>query len=61
MIRVRIKATGQVQDMIPQVARAMIAGGTAEEVKDEQIETAALKRNEREQTSEKRVQVRRRA
>jgi hypothetical protein len=33
MIRVRIKASRQVLDMVPNVARAMILGGTAEEVK----------------------------
>ena len=33
MIKVRIRATGQVTDMVPNVARRMIAGGTAEEVK----------------------------
>lgn len=61
---VRITAgigVGQIVDMVPAVAKARIAGGTAVEVKDEKIETAALKRNDREQTSEKRVQVRRRA
>ena len=30
---IRIKATGQVTEMVPDVARAMILGGTAEEVK----------------------------
>lgn len=61
---VRITAgigVGQIVDMVPAVAKARIAGGTAVEVRDEKIETAALKRNDREQTSEKRVQVRRRA
>jgi hypothetical protein len=33
MIKIRIRATGQVTDMVPAVARAMILGGTAEEVK----------------------------
>jgi hypothetical protein len=33
MVRVRVKETGQVLDMVPDVARAMILGGTAEEVK----------------------------
>jgi hypothetical protein len=32
MMRVRVKATRQVLDMVPDVARRMIAGGTAEEV-----------------------------
>lgn len=32
-IRVRVRATGQVLDMAPDAARAMISGGTAEEVK----------------------------
>lgn len=32
MVRVRVKATGQVLDMIPDVARRMIAGGTAEAI-----------------------------
>jgi hypothetical protein len=30
---IRIKATGQVTEMVPDVARAMILGGMAEEVK----------------------------
>lgn len=33
MMKVRIRATGQVLDMIPAAARAMVNGGTAEEVK----------------------------
>ena len=33
MIRVRIKASRQVLDMVPDVAKRLIAGGTAEEVK----------------------------
>lgn len=37
MTRVRIRATGQVTDMLPDVARAMILGGTAEEVKSESM------------------------
>jgi hypothetical protein len=32
MIKIRIRETGQVTDMVPDVARAMINGGTAEEV-----------------------------
>jgi hypothetical protein len=32
MIRIRIRATGQITDMVPNVARAMINGGTAVEV-----------------------------
>jgi hypothetical protein len=46
MIKVRIKATGQIQEMIPNVARAMIAGGTAELV-EEKVETSSLKPAER--------------
>ncbi len=52
-IKVRIKATGQVLDMLPSAARAMIAGGTAELVGDSnssqaQPQTAAIEpRNER--------------
>ena len=42
MIRIRIKATGQVTEMIPSVARAMILGGTAEEVKSKPIESMAV-------------------
>lgn len=52
MIRVRIKATGQVLDMVPANARAMILGGTAIEIDREgkpveaktesQVETAAI-------------------
>ena len=37
-IKIRIRATGQVTDMVPNVARRMIAGGTAEEV----IESTAV-------------------
>lgn len=37
MIRVRIRASGQVLDMVPIVARRMIAGGTAEEVPTESM------------------------
>lgn len=40
-IRVRIKETGQVQDMIPAVATAMILGGTADRV-DTQTESMTL-------------------
>jgi len=61
---VRITAgigVGQIVNLVPAVAMARIAGGTAEEVKEQKIETAALKRNEREQPTEKRVQVKRRA
>ncbi len=52
-IKVRIKATGQVLDMLPSAARAMVAGGTAELVGDSnssqaQPQTAAIEpRNER--------------
>jgi hypothetical protein len=56
MILVRLKATGIVQEFIPDVARAMIAGGTAELVdrrgKDPAvqirpaIETAALEHSQ---------------
>jgi hypothetical protein len=48
MIRVRIRATGQVLLMIPNVARAMIGGRTAVEVDEngrELVETAALDRS----------------
>ena len=47
LIRVRIKATGQVLDMIPSVANAMIAGRTAEKVgtQGELIENAAIDRS----------------
>jgi hypothetical protein len=39
---VRIKATGQIVGLIPSVAEAMLRGGTAEEVKPVQPETAML-------------------
>lgn len=42
MIKVRIRSTGQVTDMVPDVARCMIAGGTAEEVKPAEPETMAV-------------------
>ena len=51
-MRVRIKATGQVIEVIPSVGRAMVAGGTAEEVRDEPAaETAALDPGEKAVTS----------
>ena len=40
MMRIRIRATRQVTDMVPHVATRMIAGGTAEEVKP--IESMAV-------------------
>lgn len=40
-ITVRIKATGQVTELVPDVARAMILGGTAEELKP--VETQMVK------------------
>lgn len=40
MKKVRIRATGQVLDMVPDVANAMIKGGTAEEVS--KIESAVV-------------------
>jgi hypothetical protein len=42
MMRIRIKATGQVTEMVPAVARAMILGGTAEEVKLRSVENMSL-------------------
>lgn len=48
MTKIRIRATGQVTEMIPNVARAMIASGAGEEVKSEtpiesaKIETATI-------------------
>lgn len=42
MIRIRIKHTGQVTEMVPDVAKRMIAGGTAEEVKASAVETMAV-------------------
>jgi hypothetical protein len=42
MIRVRIKATHQVLDMVPDVAKRMIAGGTAEEAKPQDVESMAV-------------------
>jgi hypothetical protein len=42
MIRVRIKSTGQVLDMAPVPARAMIQGGTAEELKSESMAVAPI-------------------
>lgn len=40
--KVRIKATGQVVDMVPSVANRMIAGGTAELVESKTIESQAV-------------------
>ena len=40
-IRIRIKATGRVIEYVPSVARAMVAGGTAEYV-DGGMESAML-------------------
>lgn len=42
LIRVRIKGTGQILDLVPHVARARIAGGTAELLEEPAAETAAL-------------------
>ena len=44
MIRVRVKATGQVLDMVPEVAKRMIAGGTAERINlvDSPVESMAV-------------------
>lgn len=42
MIRVRIRATGQVLEMVPSVAQRMIAGKTAEEVSNEPMESMAV-------------------
>ena len=42
MTKVRIRASGQVLDMVPDVARAMILGGTAEEVKAAQPKTETM-------------------
>ena len=42
MTKVRIRATGQVIDMVPDVARAMINGGTAEELKNPVVESQAV-------------------
>ena len=36
-ITIRIKETGQVTEMLPEVARAMIAGGTAEPLETESM------------------------
>lgn len=41
-IRVRIKATGQIVDLVPAVARARISGGTAESLEENKAETTAL-------------------
>ena len=47
-IRVRIKESGQVLDMVPDVARAMLAGGTAERADLGSIESQAVEpRSER--------------
>jgi hypothetical protein len=42
MLKVRIRASGQVLDMVPAVALRMIAGGTAEEVTSSQPESMAV-------------------
>jgi len=48
LIRVRIKETGQIVDLIPAVAHARIGGGTAERVVvNPRPETAAVKPAER--------------
>jgi hypothetical protein len=43
--KVRIRATGQIVELIPRVAEAMLSGGTAEEV----VETTMV--NPREETA----------
>jgi hypothetical protein len=61
---VRITAgqgVGTIVDLIPAVARARIAGGTAEEVKEERIETTTLKRGDREIVGNRREATKRRA
>jgi hypothetical protein len=40
MTKIRIRATGQVTDMVPDVARAMINGGMAVEVKENEVKPA---------------------
>lgn len=42
--RIRVKASGQVIDMAPGVARAMVEGGSADLVEEKKPETAALNR-----------------
>jgi hypothetical protein len=43
MVKVRIRSTGQVQEMIPNVARAMIASGAGELVDSSaKVETASV-------------------
>jgi len=39
MTLIRVKSTGQVIDMVPRTAMAMVDGGTAELVEDRQTET----------------------
>lgn len=51
MMKVRIRETGQVTEMIPHVARAMILGGTAEEVKAQPETMAVAPASERAVTS----------
>lgn len=43
MVKIRIKETRQITDMVPDIAMRMIAGGTAELVNDpNQIESTAV-------------------
>jgi hypothetical protein len=43
MTVVRIKSTGQVLDMLPRMAAAMIEGGTAEAITDKKIVENAMR------------------
>jgi len=45
-IRVRVRATGQVIDMVPMAARALLNARRVELVEDGQVETAAVSRSQ---------------
>ena len=45
-IRVRVRATGQVIDMVPMAARALLNAGRVELVDAGQIQTAAVNRSQ---------------
>lgn len=46
MTVVRIKATGQVIDMVPRAAHALIGGGTAEAVTEKKVVETAMRQGQ---------------
>jgi hypothetical protein len=42
LAKIRVKASGQILEVLPAVARAMLAGGTAELFEAKKVETASI-------------------